>query len=1063
MENASLKDVLVNIEDNSEFYFLYSSKVIDVEQKIDVDIKDKDIFNVLGEILEETDIRFDVKDRQILLSPKESKDSKTIAPQNEGVKGTVSNSQGIPIPGVTVIIKGTSTGSVTNANGEFEVPAKSDDVLVFSFIGMKSIELPVSSQKEIDVILEADMIGIEEVVAIGYGTMKKSDLTGSVVRADLDIFREQPNVSVVQSLQGSVAGLNVGQVDVAGEEPNISVRGRTSIAGEQNPLIVMDGVVFRGNLIDINPNDIASIDILKDASSAAIYGSQSSNGVMLITTKSGQGKDGKPLISFSGYYSFQSPARELIPGTGADYIRQLEESDIWYSRTEASGWMAPNPDYSATSRFKTNDIGNAYEAGRETDWYDMLTNDNMFTQSYNVGITNRTDYLNYYISIGYTEQVGYMLNEDYNRWNARVNVDNKITDWLSVGLQSFMTTSDYSGQDAGTGDRFIVPYATAYDENGGLILQPGGLGDNPLIEADADHLDKRFNLFGNLYAKIEIPWVKGLSYKVNFSVNSRNDRLYRFREYGANFQGEGFKDYSHNTQWSNDNIVNYTRTFNNDHKVNATFVYGTEKRQNDGTRATATVFTNDELGYNRLQAGSSELQMAESDAWEESSMSNMGRLFYSYRDKYLVTGTIRRDGFSGFSENNKFGMFPSASVAWVTSEESFVKENVSWMDYLKLRVSYGSNGNRTVGRYQTLARVNGRFSYITADGGPVYGQYINELASPDLRWETTTGVNAGFDFGVINQRLSGTVDYYNNNTKDLLYNVDIPGITRYQTFPTNLGKMHNNGVEASLTSINIKKTDFTWSTSVVFSRNRNELKELLGFDNNGDGVEDDIVASGLFIGEPLSAIFTHQITGELYQLDEEIPTGFDIGAYKIEDIDEDGTITPDDRKIIGYADPSYRFSISNEARYKNWTLKVFINSIQGGRDYYLGRDDLLDFNSINSENLFQRNFPVGLDYWLPENPNATYQKMNINVSGGQQGRRYMQRNFVRLQDVSLSYNLPSSILKKWNMQSLRVFASGKNLVTWTKWPGWDPETNTRITRGGRPVVKSYTLGLNLEF
>lgn len=983
--------------------------------------------------------------------------------QNTNITGKITNTEGVPLPGVTVIIKGTLTGTVSDADGTYAITASSEDILQYSFIGLKTHEVRIGDQTVINVSMEEDVIGIEEVVAIGYGTMKKSDLTGSVVRADIDQFREQPNISVVQSLQGSVAGLNVGQVNEAGEEPNISVRGRTSISGEQDPLIVMDGVIFRGNLIDINPNDIESVDILKDASSAAIYGSQASNGVMIITTKSGKGKDGKPLINYSGYYSFQEPAKEFKAGTGDDYIRQLEESDIWYSRTEESGWLDPNPDYTATQRFKTNDIAEAYEQGRETNWYDLLTNDNMHTQSHNISLTSRTKYLNYFVSLGYTDQIGYMLNEDYNRYNARVNVDNAITDWLNVGLQSFMTTSDYSGQDASPSDRYLVPYATAYDAEGNLILQPGGLGTNPLTEADADQLDKRFNLFGNLYADVKIPFVEGLSVKVNFSVNERNTRLYRFRAYAENFQGEAFKDYVNRTDWSNDNILTYKRIFADDHNIQATLVYGSEKRRQDDTRATATVFTNDELGYNRLQAGSSELQVTESGAWEESSLYTMGRLFYSFRDKYMLTGTVRRDGFSGFSEENKFGTFPSASVAWVASEESFISETVSFIDFLKLRVSYGSNGNRTIGRYDTKARVEGRFSYIDASGAPLYGQYINELASPNLKWETTTGINAGVDFGVLKQRISGTVDYYNNNTEDLLYDVDIPGITRYETFPTNLGKMHNHGFEVSLNTINIQTNDFTWTSSVVFSRNRNELKELLGFDNDGDGVEDDIVASGLFIGEPLSAIYQYKITGELYQLDDEIPTGFDIGAFKIQDLDGEEGITPADRTIIGYSDPNFRLSLNNQFSYKNWTLKVFINSIQGGNDYYLGRDDLLDWNSINSENLFQRNYPTGFDYWLPENPDAVYQKQNINVSGGLQGRRYIPRSFVRLQDVSLSYNVPSGFLGKYGVSMIRIYASGKNLATWTDWPGWDPETNTRITRGGRPVTRSYTFGLNVEF
>lgn len=1070
LTNSSLKDVLGTIEDNSEFYFLYSSKMIDVDQTINADFKNENIFEILNKLFEGKNIQYIVKDRQILLSPADSDKSSpgTNIPQGGKISGKVLGSEGIPLPGVTVVIKGTTNGTVTNADGYYEINAGADNTLLFSFIGMKSTEIPVGNQKEINVTLEADVIGIEEVVAIGYGTMKKSDLTGSVVRADIDAFKESPNISVVQSLQGSVAGLNVGQITGAGEEPGILIRGKSSISGETAPLIVVDNVIFRGNLIDLNPNDIESVDILKDASSAAIYGSQASNGVILITTTKSGGIEGKPVFNYSNYYSFQAPVKELRPGTPEEFMKKTEESDIYNSRTALSGYLERNPSWEPTSNFKTSDEIAAYNEGRTTDWYSLLTNENMHTQNHNVSLSNSTKYSNYLISLGYTEQLGYMLNEDYNRLNARINIDNTVNDWLKVGIQSFMTLSDYSGQDANSNNRYLSPYATAYDADGELVLITGGNTVNPLIQAEADHLNKRLDFFGNIYALINFPFIKGLTYKLNFANNYRTESEYYFRSYESNFQGEGSKTEKIGYDWSMDNILSFKRTFNDIHNIDITLVYGSEKRKFNSTQAIADVFSTMGLGYNRLQSGSADLQQAISGAWEESSLYTMGRAFYGLKNKYLFTGTIRRDGFSGFSEKNKFGLFPSMSVAWVASEEDFFREKVDWLNQLKVRLSYGSIGNRTIGRYQTLAQVEGDYNYITAAGTPVYTESISSLASPNLKWETTTGINLGIDFAVLSQKISGSVDYYNNNTKDLLYEVDIPGISRFEKFPDNLGRLHNTGLEITINTINIDKADFKWNSSIMYSRNRNELKELLGFDLDGDGKEDDLISEGLFIGQPLDAIYSYKINGK-WQINDQIPAGYDLGANKVVDLNNDGTIDANDKTIIGFRQPSYRIGINNTIKYKEWTLRFFINSIQGGKNHYMAEDNLLGFDIMNQENHFNHNFPSGLDYWTPENPDAKYQRPNINVSDGIAGTQYSQRNFIRLQDISLSYNFPRTVINKLKMQNLKLYLSGKNLLTITKWPGWDPEITdsngnaVKITRNGVPVMKSYTIGLNVEF
>jgi hypothetical protein len=360
-----------------------------------------------------------------------------------------------------------------------------------------------------------------------------------------------------------------------------------------------------------------------------------------------------------------------------------------------------------------------------------------------------------------------------------------------------------------------------------------------------------------------------------------------------------------------------------------------------------------------------------------------------------------------------------------------------------------------------LAEVDGSFSYVDANGNPLFGQEIISLASPSLKWETTTGLNLGVNFALFDNRITGSIDYYKNNTKDVLFNVSLPELSRFNQIPVNLGKLKNQGVDILISSVNVKKQDLTWTSTVNFSRNRDEIVELLGFDNDGDGVEDDIIADGLFIGEPIDVVFDYDAPGDLYQIGDDIPSGAEIGTFIISDLDGVDGITPDDRTIIGYESPSFRFSIQNEVRYKNWTFRVFVNSIQGGSNRYLGEDVLTSWNSVNSESVFDRVVPAGTDYWTPENTDARYQKLRINL--GARGTRYTSRSFVRLQDVSLSYNVDSELLSKFNIARMKVFVSGKNLATLTGYNGWDPETGTGLERSGRPVMKSFSLGLNLEF
>jgi TonB-linked SusC/RagA family outer membrane protein len=597
-----------------------------------------------------------------------------------------------------------------------------------------------------------------------------------------------------------------------------------------------------------------------------------------------------------------------------------------------------------------------------------------------------------------------------------------------------------------------------------MIRQPYKTYNNPLQCKDQDDENKRYNIFAVFYSDIDFPFLKGLNYRMNFSQNLIQGRHFYFNEWGENFTGYGYKTNGHTYSYTVDNILTYKNRFGK-HSVNATFVYGIEKRNNESTTASAQNFTNMALGYNNLDAGQADLQTASSSAWKETSLYTMFRVGYTFNDRYMFTGTVRRDGFSGFGKNHKYGVFPSAAIAWLISEEDFFKDDVKWVNMLKLRTSYGENGNRTVGRYQTLAKMGSQAGYLFGDGANAEQiQWISSLANEDLKWETTTTMNFGADFGFLNNRIFGTLEYYRSKTKNLLFNINIPEINGIGSIPSNIGKLSNHGIEFNITGIPVQTQDFSWSVTFNFSRNRNKVDKVYGIDNDGDGKEDDLVANKIFIGKPYDVCYDYNIIGMWQVADRNsgtIPDGFTYGTYKVEDINDDGKYTADaDRKILGYTDPSYRFSIQNTFTYKNWELKFLINSIQGGKKYYYGQPG----SSLpNPDNIYQMNL-FNFDYWTPENPNARYRQLGYYTAAlGETFSPYVQRSFVRLQDLTLSYTLPESFLCKYKISRAKVYVTGSNLLTFSDWDGWDPETGTGLNTGAYPLMKSYTLGINIEF
>ena len=1056
--NGTIADVFSEIEKQSDFSIFYKDNQLDVTNIVNLVAQNQPIHQVLSETLKSSNSTFKVLDKIIVITPFEA--------QQRSISGNVTDETGTPLPGVSIMVKGTVIGSITDLDGNFELILPDDaQVLIFSFMGMRTQEVTIGEVTVFNIVMQEDVFGIEEVVVVGYGTMQKSDLTGSISNVNIsEELVQLPNVSIVQALQGAVPGLNIGAVNSAGQDPTISVRGYSNLStsAEANaPLIVLDGVIYRGNLVDLNTNDILSISVLKDASSAAIYGSQASNGVVLITTKKGT-ITAKPAFQYSNSFTLQVPHNVFEP-MGRDELEQFI-LDVNWDRGSRLGpdYLQPDPDFSFVPYLKTSLAGAGYLSGVDNDWWGMFT-ENGHIVNHNLNLTGRTQQLGYFISGGVSDVQGYFKNDNYKKYNFRINLDSEINKWLTLGMQTFLTSSDYSGVTPNISTLFrYQPWIPISDDEGEYYLEPAEWGLNPFLVIQQDDEDKRFNIFGNVYADLKLPFIEGLNYRINYSQNFINNSHFQFDPWGANYTGLGFKNYYQTQQWSLDNIVSYQRTFNDIHRLNLTLVYGAEELKNSFTDASAQMFENPLLGFNRLQAGDPGLFSLSTGAEKENSLYTSARLFYGFRNKYLVTATVRRDGFSGFGAQKKIGVFPSLALAWVASEESFF--NISWMNYLKLRGSYGSSGRRAVNRYDTRAIVSSGPAYIFGDGGSAsMGQWISKMANEDLGWETTTGINVGADFGFLSSGLRGNVEYYRNNTSDILYAIQLPEMTGFTSINSNIGKVKIWGTEFSLTGNIVNTSQFGWESTLNYSRNRNEIVSVLG--PNSEGVEEDLVANLLFIGEPQDVVYDYEITGELWQLADQdanlIPTGFQPGTLKIVDQNDDGAYSAtDDRKILGYSDPSYRFGISNRLRFKNLSLYVFINSIQGGKNYYIAAVDP-PFNLSNYEFLTQGNGPRGAwDYWMPENPDSKYRRLDTRPS--YEGFNYDKRNFIRLQDVTLSYSFNKEKIKNIYLNGLKVFVSGKNLLTITKWEGLDPELGIGIMPA-YPVMTNYTAGLNIEF
>jgi len=970
----------------------------------------------------------------------------------ESLSGRVTDKNGEPLIGVSVKVKGTSVGTITDLEGKFSLNNISPStVLVFSYIGMNSLELKVEGKTSLNVKLEDNSVNMNEVVVVGYGTQKKSDITGSVTSVSKERFSQIPVTNAMTAIEGAVAGVTITNTSsVPGSAPTVQVRGVNSINASTNPLIIVDGIPFEGNISYINPNDIESMEILKDASAVAIYGTRGANGVILITTK--KGVAGKPVIQYAAYAGVENIAHVLTPRSGAEYVQKYAD------------YM------SQTNQIQTSPVPNLYEvanynAGKTTDWIKEATQQGII-QDHNLSISGGAENVKYYISGDYLNEKGVVKGYNYKRAGLRSNLETNVTDYLTTGVSLFLVSNNYDGNKVNLLNASAMsPYGQLMNTTTGKYqiypMYPELLYTNPLIGTYNDSKDQRVNVNTNFFAELKPKFVPGLKYRLNasYNYNPTNASSYVGRDGNDNSGTASITD-TKTTLWVIENILSYTKDWQK-HHFDFTGLYSSQKNNYTSVTAGAVGFINDILTVNNLSAGAKQTSGSYQSSY--SMLSQMGRLNYSYDSRYLITLTARRDGYSAFGANtNKYATFPSLALGWNLSNESFMNSTKSFLDQLKVRASYGKSGNMAIGVNQT-SLVDNTVSY-PFNGVSNVTVLANILGNPNLHWETTKGLNAGVDFSFLNSRISGTVDVYDNRTSDLLLKRNLPLVTGYSNVWDNIGIVGNKGIDISLKTVNIKSKDFKWSTNWNFSTNKNEIIDLYG-DKKSD------IGNKWFIGKPLGAIYDYKMIGVWQTGDADLAKySAKPGDLKFQDVNGDGKIDANNDKVYqGSTQPKWIGGITNTFDYKNFHLSIFIQTSQGSLK------NNVDLNYADEQG--RRNTPAEIGYWTPTNMSNTRAALSYNNTLGYGYPR--DNSFTRIKDVTLSYVFSSKILEHTFFRSLTLYASGRNLYTFTNWVGWDPEdtytgrgisynsTNNGPNNGtiswtnNYPSVRSVVFGINV--
>jgi len=970
------------------------------------------------------------------------------------VSGVVTDAEtGEPLVGVNVSVAGTTTGTITTADGSYTINVPSGQTLHFSYVGYESQNVTITDQTRVNVSLALSTEEIDEVVVIGYGTMKRSDLTGAVSSISEEDIATTKSSNVIEALQGKVAGIDmVRSSGEAGSGYSILLRGARSLTASNSPIYIVDGIDYGSN-ININPNDIASMEVLKDASSTAIYGSRGANGVILITTKKGQA--GKPVISFNTYYGITTPLGSLPLGD-ADYFLRMTRDFLRTTRPEYD-WDTPDSEIDVGPGLSAME-NEGYDAGTDFDWIDAQMEDYGSQQDYHLSVTGGNEAINYAVSLNHMKEDNFIPNDYYKRYSIKSNLESNVTDWLTLGNSTFIA---YSNRVDGEGLNYNMnPLTSAFDSLGYLIPEPNDRVpfENPLINQDPDNYLNEIiqtDIFSTFYAQINL--LRGLTFRSSFNIDLGFNRSGYFEgEYeGIDRLSTASISMSSGYKWTWQNVLTYDNTFGDHHVIL--------------TGATETVYAKTERGYQgatdlllgnswwwALTSGQQDLLIAPAgdenylQLVENQLVSFIGRAHYGFRDKYLVTFTGRYDGASQLAE--KWDFFPSASVAWRLSEESFM-DNVEAISNLKIRFGYGKTGNQSVSPYAALGSIIRTPLYYEFGTDPYLGYRTGYLDNPDLTWETTTAMNVGLDFGLFNYRVSGSLELYQTHTEDLLQNRTLPPTSAVPEITQNVGETMNRGIELSLRTVNISTNDFTWSTDITFAANREEITFLVG------GVEQDI-GNGWFVGHPISVFYDYEKIG-IWQLDEEEQAsmyGRVPGMLKLNDVNNDTLINDQDRVILGTPRPKWTAGLNSVMRYKNFDLTIFAYARIG----HMVSDGIeTQWAPDRRENSMER------DYWTPNNPTNEYPRLDptLTRSGWSEATtlRYKDGSYVKIRDITLGYTLPVDLTMRANITSIRLYATLKNYFAFGKYYSqgrYDPEYRGAM---GKPIPKMVAFGANFTF
>ncbi|WP_157585426.1 TonB-dependent receptor [Runella zeae] len=1047
-EGQQLRTVLTMIEKQTTARFVYSSKAIKAERIVNVNINAKTLNEALNELLNPLKLTYRLVGGQIVLENQLNQSTSSTILTTESIERSVSgivvDEKNLPLPGVNIVVKGANRGATTDAKGAFQltIPDGNNIVLTFSFVGYQSKDVVVGSQTTLNVSMTPDVNALDEVVVIGYGSVRKKDLTGSVVQLKSEQLKEVPTANVLEAAQGKIAGADITRSSgQAGAGVNITIRGNRSIGGNNSPLIIVDGVQY-GNLQDINANDIETMDILKDASSIAIYGSRGANGVILITTK--KGKSGRPDISFNAY----SGISQVTMYPKAMDINEFR--DIRREAWRAAGvWKSPADDAAIFTNVAEYE---ALQKGTWTDYQDALIH-NGLQQNYQVGVRAGTDRLKSYISVDYFNEKGILKQDEIKRYTGRLNVDYTINDWMKIGLQSQLTYYDQSiRRDPLNQANKISPLGSLYDADGNFnFIMLDGQTANPLS-------DEQPNVFQNssLTTRIltngyfEVTPLKGLTIRSTLGVNlssNRNGVYSSPKSIDRSLTGKSLSTYNANNgrsvNW--ENVLTYQRSFGQ-HAFTFTGIASYLGNASDNVSASGVNQLLPSQLFYSLGSATEEIKI-NSGYSKNTLVSYAGRLNYTLKDRYLLTLTARKDGSSKLAPGNKWTFFPSAAFAWRIIEEDFM-QNIKGLSDLKLRASYGVAGNDPSGPYATqttLARVAFGFNDTAV---PAY-TFSRNVGNAELGWELSYTKNFGLDFGLFNGRVNTSIDYYDTRTADLLLDRGLPPTTGVTTVKQNIGKTRNRGIEVAIASTNIRTDNFTWSSNLTFTKNKEEITELVTGGND--------IGNGWFIGYPINVYYDYEKLGiwqtsEADQAAKLSPTQLP-GEIKVKDQNGDGKIDAvNDRIILGNPRPRWSGGLDNTLKYKGFDLNFFVYA-RIGQMINADRYARFDAQAVG-------NSTAGLDYWTPENPTNDYPRPNKN--GGLKYLStlgYRDGSFARIRNVTLAYTIPSNVLRSKIIRNVRVYVTGKNLATFTKLD-YDPE------RGGSenfPMTKLYVFGLNASF